>query len=85
MIYLTLFFVLLFGLPAQAQYPQEVINPILRPQENDFFQQGKQKFEQEIQLLLRKKDSPAEQILNVNPDIKPIQEQLAPLEMNFPR
>jgi hypothetical protein len=72
--------VLLFVLPATASPSQSVINPVLHQQENDFFKQGREKFEREIQLLLQRSNSVPEDILKISPEIKPIQEQLAPQE-----
>ncbi|WGV28315.1 hypothetical protein [Halotia branconii] len=69
---------LLLTTPVTAQQvPPQVINGVLH-QESRFFRQGREEFEKEIQLLLRKSLNPPASLLKVHP-IK-TQEQRSPNE-----
>jgi hypothetical protein len=73
-------FIFFLVVPVRAKDSQQVINATLHQQENDFFKQGREKIEREIQLLLQRSHSFPENVLEIKPDAQPIQEQLAPLE-----
>lgn len=56
-----------FITPVTAQQiPSPVANGILHPKESSFFRIGREKFEKEIQFLLRSSRSPLENPLKVN-------------------
>ncbi|BCL39317.1 hypothetical protein [Nostoc sp. MS1] len=66
---------LLLSLPASANdYSQ--IRGALIPREPNFFQQGRDQFEREIQLLIQRNQKNQETVLKVNPDVVPKQEDL---------
>jgi hypothetical protein len=85
---LTLVFIFMLITPAAAEGTnsyQSVVNGILhQTQENDFFKQGREKFEREIQLLMQRSRSTPHQILKINPEVLQIQEMLSPLEKPEP-
>jgi hypothetical protein len=56
------------------------INSGLIPREPNFFQQGREQFEREIQLLIKSSRTNQETVLKVIPDNPNIQQQLSPLE-----
>jgi hypothetical protein len=59
--------VLFFTTPITAQQvPQPVINGVLHPRESNFFREGREKLEKEIQLLLKRSIFPPEDPLKVN-------------------
>ena len=56
------------------------INSGLIPRELNFFQQGREQFEREIQLLIKSSRTNQETILKVSPNSLPTQEDLLRLE-----
>jgi hypothetical protein len=66
---------LLLSSPASAN-DYSRINSGLIPREPNFFQQGREQFEREIQLLIKRSRTNQETVLKVNPDVVPKQEDL---------
>lgn len=70
---------LLLTSPVAADDNSRITSGLI-PREPNFFQQGREQFEREIQLLVKKSQTNQEDILKVSPNNPLIQEELSPLE-----
>jgi hypothetical protein len=81
LVLILVFIFMLITPAAEANSYQPVINGILhQQQENDFFKQGREKFEEEIKLLIQRSRSTPHEILKINPEVLQIHETLSPRE-----
>lgn len=75
---------LLLTLPVAANDNSQINNSqitnSLIPREPNFFQQGREQFERELQLLIKRSQTNQETVLKVIPDKPQIQQELSPLE-----
>ncbi|MBD2388668.1 hypothetical protein [Cylindrospermum sp. FACHB-282] len=72
--------VLLMNAPAGANEIQPVFNGGIYPREPNFFSQGREQFEREIQVLLHRNDENGKPLLKMSPDVQRLQERLTPGE-----
>ncbi|MBD2504312.1 hypothetical protein [Anabaena azotica] len=70
---------LLLTSPVAANDNSQINNSLI-PREPNFFQQGREQFERELQLLIKSSRTNQETVLKVVPDKPNIQQQLSPLE-----
>lgn len=70
---------LLLTSPVAANDNSQITNSLI-PREPNFFQQGREQFERELQLLVKKSQTNQEDLLKVSPNNPPIQEELSPPE-----
>ncbi|HEY9803077.1 MAG TPA: hypothetical protein V6D25_22130 [Leptolyngbyaceae cyanobacterium] len=70
---------LLLTSPVAANDNSQITNSLI-PRQPNFFQQGREQFERELQLLIKRSRTNQETVLKVVPDKPNIQQQLSPLE-----
>jgi len=70
---------LLLTSPVAANDNSQITNGLI-PREPNFFQQGREQFERELQLLVKRSRTNQEDILKLSPNNSQIQEELSPLE-----
>ncbi len=70
---------LLLTSPVEAEDNSRITSGLI-PREPNFFQQGREQFEREIQLLVKRSRTNQEDILKVSPNNLQIQEELSPSE-----
>lgn len=75
--------VLLLSTPVVANENSQITSGLI-PREPNFFQQGREQFDKEIDLLLKINRQTQEPVLKVSPNQLPIQEQLLPFEKSQP-
>jgi hypothetical protein len=74
----ALAFVLIFETPVAASQNQQIVNGLLHPTENNFFKEGREQFEREIQMLLHQPPSTSLRLLKISPELLHIQEERSP-------
>ncbi|BAT54427.1 hypothetical protein NOS3756_33960 [Nostoc sp. NIES-3756] len=66
---------LLLNSPVAANDYSQIRGGLI-PREPNFFQQGREQFEREVQLLIKRSRTNQETVLKVNPDVVPKQQDL---------
>ncbi|MBW4670034.1 MAG: hypothetical protein KME60_22140 [Cyanomargarita calcarea GSE-NOS-MK-12-04C] len=74
----ALAFVLIFEAPVAASQNQQILNGLLHPTEDNFFKEGREQFEREIQMLLHQPPSSFDRLLKISPKLLQIQEERSP-------
>ena len=61
-----------------ASQNQQIVNGLFHPTENNFFNEGREQFEREIQMLLHQPLSSFDNLLKISPKLLQIQEKRSP-------
>ncbi|WP_066381609.1 MULTISPECIES: hypothetical protein [unclassified Anabaena] len=71
---------LLITVPVAANENQQITNALINPRGIDFFREGQEQFEHEMKVLMMKDSLLPEKLLQINPEVMQVQQQLLPLE-----